>query len=135
MSFRDWWCLVVAFMCVWILSWLFGCAKLHSKEKTWTAKQLTVTATGYCPCTICCGASADGITATGRSASLKGIAADPKHITLGSRIDVPDYDTWCLVDDVGGKVKGNHIDLRFKTHEEAMQWGKKKITVRLWVED
>ena len=50
---------------------------------------MTVKATGYCPCSICCGKYADGKTATWRDAQKAGVAVDPKVIPLGSHIDIP----------------------------------------------
>lgn len=93
---------------------------------------MTVIVTAYCACSICCGASADGKTATGRSAALKGVAVDPKLIPLGSRLDIPGYGNWQLADDVGGAIKGKHIDIRFKTHKEAKKWGTRKLKIRVW---
>lgn len=100
----------------------------------------------YCPCSICCGKHANGRTATGRNASLPGVAVNNTTIPLGSRLDIPGYTrtngtskaagAWILADDVGGKIKGNKIDVRFKTHEEAIRWAGKKgyrrLRVRVW---
>jgi len=96
-----------------------------------------VITTGYCPCSICCGKFADGITATGTNAYNPGIAIDPNIFDLGSHFDVPGYNrrkngSWIKADDTGSKIKGYHIDLRFKTHKEAMHYGKKIIYVRVW---
>lgn len=100
-------------------------------------KPLEVIATAYCPCAKCCGKGSPGITKTGRSAWLPGVAVDPLCIPLGSHIDIPGYNrnnngSWVLCDDTGGKIKGNRIDVRFKTHEEAKRWGRQKITIRVW---
>ena len=35
------------------------------------------------------------------------------------------------VEDIGGAIKGNHIDIFFDTHEEALQFGKQKAEVYL----
>jgi len=103
----------------------------------YVSRLLEVIATAYCPCIICCGEYSDGITSTGRDASLPGVAVDPKIIRLGSRMDIPGYGrgnngSWILVDDVGEAIKGNKIDVRFDTHREAKKWGRKKITIRIW---
>lgn len=101
-----------------------------------TARWVWVEATAYCPCAICCGKYANGVTATGRNANTPGVAVDPKVIRLGSRLDIPGYrrsnGTWILADDTGGAIKGNRIDVRFETHEEARQWGRRRIRVRVW---
>jgi len=97
-----------------------------------------VRATAYCPCEKCCGKFADGTTSTGRDAYLPGIAVDPKKIPLGSHVDIPGYKrgpnkngSWILCDDVGGKIKDWHIDVRFKTHQEALNWGVKRVKIRV----
>ncbi|NCA80244.1 MAG: hypothetical protein EOM76_08695 [Sphingobacteriia bacterium] len=100
---------------------------------------LEVKATAYCPCKVCCGANADGITATGRDAFLAGVATDPEIIPLGSRVDIPFYNrgankngSWILADDTGLAIKGKRVDVRFKTHKEAVEWGVKNIIIRIW---
>ena len=105
---------------------------------TQTYYRIRVRATAYCPCDICCGGYADGITATGRDALTAGVAVDPTVIPLGSRIDIPHYNrgnnkngSWILADDVGGAIKGRRIDVRFKTHEEALNWGVRNIIIRV----
>lgn len=97
-----------------------------------------VVASAYCPCDTCCGKHSDGMTATGNDAMLPGVAVDPDIIPLGSRMDIPGYNrgvngngSWILCDDTGSAIKGNKIDVRFKTHEEALEWGVKKIRVRI----
>lgn len=101
-------------------------------EEKWSQTYGVYEVTAYCSCEICCGSHSDGITATGRDASLMGVAVDPKLIPFGSRLDIPDYGTWVLADDVGGAIKGKHIDIRFKTHQEALNWGVKKLKIRIW---
>lgn len=103
------------------------------------SRSLAVVATGYCPCSICCEDSSDGITSTGRDAYLPGVAVDPDVIKLGSRLDIPGYDrgannngSWILADDVGGRIKGSRIDVRFKTHAEAQAYGRRRVVIRVW---
>lgn len=104
----------------------------------WDSKYVRVRASAYCPCEQCCGTDADGVTATGRDAKLKGVAVDRKLIPLGSRLDIPGYGNWQLADDVGGALKAKkgdkfyRIDVRFKTHKEALQWGIQYLKIRIW---
>ena len=44
------------------------------------------------------------------------IAADPKRYRMGTTMHIKGYGT---VQDVGGAIKGAHIDLFFKSHKEA----------------
>ena len=108
---------------------------VESVEVTRGLRQVSATVTAYCPCERCCGKYADGITATGRDAfKTRGVAVDGTLIKKGSKVTIPGVGTY-LADDVGGAMrqfakKGlYHIDLRFPTHEEALQWGRKHIDI------
>jgi len=90
--------------------------------------KITMEVTAYCPCKKCCGKFADGVTATGVNAYTKGVAVDPKKIPLGSTVKIPGYGT-VKADDVGGAIKGNRLDVRFNTHKEALQWGRRTVVV------
>lgn len=98
-----------------------------------------VTMTHYCICKKCCGKSPDnpayGITASGRKATpYVSVAVDPDVIPLGSDVlvDYGDGDIkYYRADDTGGAVKGDHIDLCVKSHQEALQLGIRTATV--WV--
>lgn len=94
------------------------------------------TVTHYDACTACCGKT-DGITASGvRAAPYITCAVDPDVIPLGSDLLV-DYGDGELhyyrADDVGGAVRGNHIDLCVSSHAEAIALGARTATV-YWVE-
>lgn len=99
-----------------------------------------VTMTHYCICRKCCGKSPDdpgyGVTASGRKATpYVSVAVDPDVIPLGSDVLV-DYGDgeihYYRADDIGGSVKGNHIDLCVGSHQEAIDLGVKTVTV-WWV--
>ncbi len=58
------------------------------------------------------------------------IAADPRVLPMNSIIrivGVGDY----LVHDVGGKVKGHHIDMFVDSCEVAKLWGRRHIKVKV----
>lgn len=83
--------------------------------------------TAYCACVKCCGKS-DGITATGTKATEgRTIAADPKVLPYGTKVIINDHEY--IVEDCGGAVKGNRIDLFFDSHSEALQWGVQRLEV------
>jgi len=112
---------------------------IGATSSPYRAEWRTVTATAYCPCRRCCGNHADGRTATGRCAYSAGVAVDPGVIPLGARLDIPGYTrgaggngSWIPADDVGGAIDGAHIDVRFRTHSEALRWGVRRIRVRVW---
>ena len=92
------------------------------------------TVTHYDCCVACCGED-DGITASGVQATPGvTVAVDPDVIQLGSDVLV-DYGDgeihYYRADDIGGSVKGNHIDLCVGSHEEALQMGRRTATVYL----
>ena len=80
--------------------------------------------THYCPCAICCGKS-NGITATGKHAQVGMCAADwkvfPPHTVL--YVKHGDQVVKQVVEDRGGGVNGNHIDVFVPAHSEALQLG------------
>lgn len=49
------------------------------------------------------------------------IAVDPKVIPYGSEVVI--YGHTYIVEDCGGAIKGNCIDIVFETHEEALDFG------------
>ena len=69
-----------------------------------------------------------------------GIAAYLPHYPRGTTISVPGYrdEEYTPVDDTGGDIRkavrngeSPWIEIRFPTHKEAKEWGKKTIKVRV----
>lgn len=105
-------------------------------------KLTNVTVTHYCPCQKCCGKPEDhpayGITASGRQL-VPGVSVgvDPSVIPLGSTVilDFGDGELqYCVADDTGSGVKGNHIDLAMADHQKALEMGVRTATV-YWCEE
>lgn len=87
------------------------------------------TVTAYCPCEKCCGAYANGYTATGaKAAQGVTVAADPAVLPMGTEIEL-DGHTY-TVQDTGGAIAGNRLDLYFDNHEDALRWGVQEKMVR-----
>ena len=83
--------------------------------------------TAYCACAKCCGKS-DGITATGTKATEgRTIAADPRVLPYGTKVIINGHEY--TVEDCGGAIKGNRIDLFFNSHKDALQWGRQTLEV------
>ena len=81
------------------------------------------TITHYCACSICCGDSADGITATGTQVTEgRTIAVDPEVIALGSTVWISGHPY--IAEDVGGAIEDKHIDIYVADHQEALQLGR-----------
>lgn len=96
-----------------------------------------VTITHYDVCSKCCGKT-DGITASGAHATpYSTVAVDPSVIPLGAELLVDYGDGAGLrryrAEDIGGAIKGSHIDLCVGSHAEAQQLGVKTATV-YWME-
>ncbi len=114
------------------------------------SEQITMEVTGYCDCQKCCGWERNlffqpvyaygplkgqrkkvGITASGTKAKLGTIAADTSRFPFGTRIFVPGYG-WGTVEDRGGAIKGNKLDLFFKSHQDALNWGRQTVVVEVY---
>lgn len=86
-----------------------------------SGRTMTVSSTGYC---------LRGTTATGIPVAWGVIAVDPSVIPLGTRMFVPGYGEGVAAD-TGSAVKGNTIDLWFSSCAQAIQWGRRTVTITL----
>jgi 3D (Asp-Asp-Asp) domain-containing protein len=85
--------------------------------------------------TKCCGNSADGITANGYKIRCGDrFVAAPKEYSFGTKMQIPGYNGGKLVsvEDRGGAIKGNKLDVYFDTHSDALEWGDKTIEVKVY---
>lgn len=84
------------------------------------------TLTAYCPCVKCCSKD-DGITATGTLAEEgRTIAVDPSVIPYGSTVTLYYEDGTVhsyIAEDCGGAIKKNRIDVFFRDHQAAREFG------------
>ncbi len=101
------------------------------------AKTLWMTVTGYSPDERSCGEWADGITASNKSVwtnAMQLVAADTRILPFGSLLTIEGYAGGQIVpvEDRGGAIKGMRLDLLYPTHEEALQWGVKRLPVTVW---
>ena len=109
------------------------------------SKVLTVKVTAYCSCVKCCGVwskdhpsrqgtdyeqhtTSGTIPVAGRT-----VAVDPDIIPLGSKILVDGHEY--IAEDTGSGVKGNHIDIYFDSHEDALEWGVKTLEVQVFEDE
>jgi 3D (Asp-Asp-Asp) domain-containing protein len=94
----------------------------------------TFRVTAYCTCPLCCGKYSDGITASGhRIRPGDKLVAAPKEYPFGTGMFIPGYsDTVVIVEDRGGAIKGNKLDVLFPTHKEALEWGVRFVEVRIY---
>ena len=79
--------------------------------------------THYCACKKCCGANAQGITASGKRVEEgKTIAVDTKVIKMGSKVLIDGYGEY-EAQDTGSAIKGNIIDVYVADHNQALKMG------------
>lgn len=84
--------------------------------------------TAYCACMQCCGKT-NGITASGVKATANHTIAAPRTFAFGTKV-VIDGITY-TVEDRGGAIQGNRIDIYMNSHAEALKWGVRYIEVEV----
>lgn len=87
---------------------------------------MVMEATAYLPTD----GSPEGLTASGIAAQYGVAAVDPDVIPLGTRLYIPGYGE-AIAADTGGAIIGNKIDLCMEDYGEAMQFGRRDVTVYL----
>lgn len=98
----------------------------------WKTVRMKVTA--YCPCSLCCGDSSDGITASGHVIeSGDCFAAADAGMPFGTELIIPGYngDNPVKVMDRGSAIYGEKLDIFFTTHWRAKQWGVRYLEVKV----
>jgi 3D (Asp-Asp-Asp) domain-containing protein len=115
------------------------------------ARVVQLEITGYCHCGECCGWKRNlwgrpvyaygpragqpkevGITASGTRVRPGTIAADTRLYPFGTILYVPGYG-YGVVEDRGGAIQGHKIDLYFRTHRQAREWGRQHRPVQVWL--
>ena len=93
-------------------------------EEVYVAPPTNYVATAY---------SLHGRTASGRPVAKGLIAADPRHLPLGSRVrlEAGSYSGEYLVADTGSLIRGKRVDIWTPSSREAMRFGRR--TVKLTV--
>jgi len=93
-------------------------------EEVYVAPPTNYVATAY---------SLHGRTASGRPVAKGLIAADPRHLPLGSRVrlEAGSYSGEYLVADTGTLIRGKRVDIWTPSSREAMRFGRR--TVKLTV--
>ena len=84
--------------------------------------------TAYCACMYCCGKT-DGVTASGTQATANRTIAAPSTFAFGTKVVINGI-TY-TVEDRGGAIQGNRIDIYMDTHAEALQWGVRYVDVEV----
>ena len=82
--------------------------------------------TAYCPCSKCCGKST-GRTASGTTATAGRTVAASSKFAFGTKLNIGGH--IYTVEDRGGALNGNKIDIFVNSHAEALQWGVRYLPV------
>ena len=91
-----------------------------------TTKIFKVTA--YCSCAKCCGKTT-GYTASGTKATAGRTVAASSQFAFGTKLIINGHEY--TVEDRGGAVTGNKIDIYMNSHAEALAWGVKYLPVQV----
>jgi 3D (Asp-Asp-Asp) domain-containing protein len=89
-----------------------------------------VTATGYTHTDAGC----DMITSTGTTVHYGTAAVDPRFIPYGTRMLIVSHDGQryygiATAEDCGGAIKRDKMDLYFPTHQECIEFGRRRCTI------
>jgi len=105
-------------------------------------RKLRMRVTAYCPCGKCCDGYADVPMSRrmigGGSIRLQplvrdnvGFAAAPPSLPIGTRLIIPGYHGGRPVKvlDRGSDIHGQHLDVFMPTHQQALAWGSRMLTI------
>lgn len=84
--------------------------------------------TAYCPCSKCCGKT-NGRTASGTKATAGRTVAASSKFAFGTKLNIGGH--IYTVEDRGGAINGNKIDIFVNSHAEALQWGVRYLNVNV----
>ncbi len=82
--------------------------------------------TAYCSCSKCCGKTS-GRTASGTRATAGRTVAAPAKFAFGTKLNIGGH--VYTVEDRGGAITGNRIDIYVSSHAAALQWGVRYLPV------
>ena len=106
-----------------------------AKTATNTASASTTTGptkifkvTAYCSCAKCCG-KVTGRTASGSHAVAGKTVAASGQFAFGTKLNINGQEY--TVEDRGGAIQGNRIDIYMNSHAEAVAWGVKYLPVQV----
>jgi len=91
---------------------------------------MLATVVAYCACVTCCGAHADGITASGVR-PVQGITvAGPRSVPFGTRVFITGLG-WRTVQDRTSRRYDGRWDVYFRSHRDAKQFGISRRTIQI----
>lgn len=109
----------------------------ENEPTTQPEEWIDAVATAYCPCEICCGKWAlnrpDGIVYTASGAIAEEgvtIAADWSVYSPGTILYIEGIGER-TVQDRGGAISGQKIDVFFNSHEDALRFGRQEVRIKV----
>jgi 3D (Asp-Asp-Asp) domain-containing protein len=110
-------------------------------SEQWKTVKMKVTA--YCPCEVCCEQWAKIPVSSGKRKTASGhtihvgdnFVAAPRIYPFGTEMVIEGYagGKAVKVEDVGGAIKGNKLDIYFDSHKTALIWGVRYVDVKVKV--
>jgi len=95
--------------------------------------KMTMNTSAYTPyCVGCSGITASGVNVR-NTQTYKGykIIAAPRQFAIGTKMYIPGFGH-AIVQDRGGAIVGNKLDLLVRTKSQAYNWGRKNVTVTIY---
>ncbi len=104
---------------------------LAKKVEGKTPQVKTFNTSAYCACSKCCGKTT-GITSSGAKATSWYTLAAGSAYPIGTIIYIPYFKDkpnggWFVVQDRGGAIKNNKLDVYMSTHSGALQFGRRSL--------
>lgn len=93
-----------------------------------TAQSGRYKVTAYCSCAKCCGKT-NGMTASGVRATSGHTVAAPSTFAFGTQLEINGQ--VYTVEDRGGAIQGNRIDIYMDSHSQALAWGSRYVEVQV----
>ncbi len=95
-------------------------------------RKVKIQATAYCSCYTCCGPYDGTRTADGSRPKEYYTIATSKFFSFGTMVYIPYFDSApnhgvFEVEDRGGAIQNNRIDIYFSTHEKALRFGRRNL--------
>ena len=90
------------------------------------------TCTAYCPCPRCCGRWSGGPTASGKMPQAGRTVAGPRVLPFGTILYIPGVGRRVIEDRLSRRFD-HRVDVFFRTHAEALRFGKRVLRVKVRV--
>lgn len=96
-----------------------------------TPKTVRLNTSAYCSCAMCCGKT-NGITSSGSRAKEWHTVAAGSGYPIGTVIYIPAFADkpnggWFVVEDRGGAISNNKIDIYMGSHSSALSFGRRNL--------